>query len=149
MANKKIIIFEGVDCTGKTTLKTNFEELTKYKHVCIDRAFLSQAVYAYLRGEEKEANEWLEIFVSSASKSSFEYVIVLCTAPTDMIKHVMFDSQHDAFDVENHCVVTLRWFSYLKALASGVQNITFSVSELQYGNWSKARAVNLQKELGL
>lgn len=41
----KIIIFEGPDCSGKTTLKRAFEKDTNYKHLCIDRMFVTSLVY--------------------------------------------------------------------------------------------------------
>lgn len=41
----KIIIFEGADCSGKSTLKRAFEKNTNYRHLCIDRMFITSIVY--------------------------------------------------------------------------------------------------------
>ena len=43
--NTKIIIFEGLDGSGKTTLIKYFNEMTGWKHFCIDRFIGSGIVY--------------------------------------------------------------------------------------------------------
>jgi hypothetical protein len=43
--NNIVVIFEGADGVGKTTAKARFEQLTGYRYACIDRWFVSQAVY--------------------------------------------------------------------------------------------------------
>lgn len=39
------VVFEGPDRVGKTTLKQNFEKITNFKYVTIDRALLTGMVY--------------------------------------------------------------------------------------------------------
>lgn len=39
------VIFEGPDRVGKTTLKENFEKITNFKYVTIDRGLLTGMVY--------------------------------------------------------------------------------------------------------
>lgn len=41
----KILIFEGIDCSGKSTIKSAFEKKTKFKHLCVDRMFVTSIVY--------------------------------------------------------------------------------------------------------
>jgi len=41
----EIIIFEGPDCSGKSTLKRAFEKKTNYRHLCVDRMFITSMVY--------------------------------------------------------------------------------------------------------
>lgn len=39
------VVFEGPDRVGKTTLKENFEKITNFKYVTIDRGLLTGMVY--------------------------------------------------------------------------------------------------------
>jgi len=41
----KIIFFDGVDCTGKSTLIQNIHEKTEFKHILIDRGPFTNMVY--------------------------------------------------------------------------------------------------------
>lgn len=41
----KIIIFEGNELTGKSTLKWEFEKSTNFLHLCVDRMFITSLIY--------------------------------------------------------------------------------------------------------
>ena len=47
----KLLIFEGADKTGKSQLMAEYNKKTRFKDVCVDRAFLSNYVYSLLRQE--------------------------------------------------------------------------------------------------
>ena len=46
------IIFEGVDKAGKTSLMKEFNKVSNFKHVCIDRAYISHYIYGIDRSSE-------------------------------------------------------------------------------------------------
>lgn len=47
MKNKRyeIIIFEGCNCSGKTTLQKSFDQITNYSYVNLDRFLISDLIY--------------------------------------------------------------------------------------------------------
>ena len=46
----KIIIYEGNECQGKSTLKKEFEKATNFRHLCVDRMFITSIVYNIFKG---------------------------------------------------------------------------------------------------
>jgi len=50
----KIIIFEGPDCSGKSTIKSALEKHTNYKHLCVDRMFITSLVYNKIINRNKD-----------------------------------------------------------------------------------------------
>jgi len=57
----KLIVFEGVDKVGKTTIHKLFDKETNYKHLTCDRLFLSYLAYCfrYKREVSKSIKTWL------------------------------------------------------------------------------------------
>ena len=57
-----IIIFEGVDKIGKTTLKKHLEKITNYKYIMIDRLYMSAIVYEELKKRKNDIDYYLRSF---------------------------------------------------------------------------------------
>jgi len=70
----KLIFFEGIDKSGKSTLRRNFELQNNYQYVCHDRSILSQLVYNKVYKREHD-NDILYKISKDICKHS---VIVLC-----------------------------------------------------------------------
>lgn len=47
-----MILFEGMDKSGKTTLYKAFNEATNYKYLCCDRYYLSYIAYSIIRNKD-------------------------------------------------------------------------------------------------
>lgn len=76
-----LVIFEGMDKTGKTTLVKEFNEITGYKHIVIDRGPVSSYVYddIYKRGC-RDSYEGFERAICS-----IKHLVVLCIASKSTI----------------------------------------------------------------
>lgn len=81
-----LIIFEGVDKTGKTTIKDAFNKATKFKYVVLDRLTTSSKVYNEIY--KRDRKDYYENFESSIAKN-FSTMVVLCESDTeDIIKRL-------------------------------------------------------------
>ena len=79
-----LIIFEGPDKTGKSSIIDYFRKMTDFKHVVIDRAFISSAVYNIKFGRNYNCLHYIEQLKQISSK--VKVLIVLCIADIDVIK---------------------------------------------------------------
>ena len=77
-----LIVFEGVDKSGKTTLKDKFNKMTNFSYVVLDRLTTSSKIYNNFF--QRDRNEYYESFERSVSES-FNVLIVLCECDTDII----------------------------------------------------------------
>lgn len=77
-----LVIFEGVDKSGKSTLLRKFLKRANYKHIVYDRGPISQAVFAELFGRQVDKD--LNLVISNLKK--LKNLIVLCEADCDIIK---------------------------------------------------------------
>ena len=77
-----LVIFEGVDKSGKTTLLKEFLKRSNYKHIVYDRGPISQSVFADLFG--RQADKDLNVVIYNLRK--LKNLIVLCEADCDIIK---------------------------------------------------------------
>ncbi len=78
-----LILFEGVDKSGKTTLLAEFNKLTNFKHWALDRSFISSLVYNELFGRN-DKEHYLNI--QEIVKNSFNVVIVYVESDVELIK---------------------------------------------------------------
>lgn len=78
-----LIVFEGVDKSGKTTLKNEFNEATNFRYVVLDRLTTSSKVYdrAFGRGRLKYYED-----VEKAFADNFNVFEVLCLCDEEKIK---------------------------------------------------------------
>lgn len=70
----KIIIFEGVDGSGKTTLKRYIDEQTNYKYIFVDRLTGSTLVYDKVTKRNNRAASILEF----EEKIKDNFVMIYC-----------------------------------------------------------------------
>ena len=77
-----LIIFEGVDKSGKTTLKDLFNKKTNFGYVVLDRLTTSSKIYNNFF--ERDRLEYYENFERSVTKS-FNVLVVLCECETEVI----------------------------------------------------------------
>lgn len=77
-----LIIFEGVDKSGKTTLKDLFNKKTNFSYVVLDRLTTSSKIYNNFF--ERDRLEYYEQFERSV-KRSFNVLVVLCECETETI----------------------------------------------------------------
>lgn len=75
MAVPLIVVLEGADETGKSTILKKLGEITKNKYVIIHRAHLSNFVYAKKRGED--AKSFFEGFVRLCSIYPVSLILVI------------------------------------------------------------------------
>ena len=50
----KIIVFEGPELVGKSTLKLEFEKSTDFRHLCVDRMFITSMIYNSFKGRHAD-----------------------------------------------------------------------------------------------
>lgn len=72
---QKIILFEGLDKTGKTTLLNKFNKMNRYKYWCLDRSCFSSYVYDKLF-ERNNEKYWIDICKDLLN--SFDVKIIYC-----------------------------------------------------------------------
>ena len=62
-----IVVWEGTELVGKSTLKKEFEIATNFRHLCVDRMFITSLVYNAFKGRhadlEEEILNDLEFFI--------------------------------------------------------------------------------------
>ena len=90
-----VIIFEGVDKSGKTTLKNEFHKATNYAFVSIDRLTVSGKAYSYVfnRGDHDYLSSVEKAFVKAMPT-----LCVLCVADPSVIKRRMIDTNEQIPD---------------------------------------------------
>lgn len=65
-----IIVFEGNDLSGKSTLKSKFERATNFRHLCVDRMFVTSIIYNDYKNRHddlrdtlyKDLDKFIEVF---------------------------------------------------------------------------------------
>lgn len=77
-----LIIFEGVDKSGKTTLKDKFNKKTNFDYVVLDRLTTSSKIYNNFFNRDRL--EYYNRFERSILES-FNVLVVLCECDTNLI----------------------------------------------------------------
>lgn len=80
---QKIIIFEGVDKSGKTTLLNKFNKETNFKYWVMDRSIISSLVYNELF---KRKDEEYYIDILETMLENFDILFIYCYADIKDIK---------------------------------------------------------------
>ena len=90
-----IVIFEGFDKTGKSTLKAAFDKATDYKYTTIDRFTFSNRFYDIYFGRQSDEryDSYAEDVLSVLSRNN--YVVVYCVASTfDIVqRHIIANEE--------------------------------------------------------
>lgn len=132
MASKPIlIVFEGVDKSGKSTLIKRFNKKTNFKYVVLDRFTTSSKVYDHFFGRDRT-----EYYNDIEIKANMNYnlLIVYCYAPIEVIKERLEAANEklpkelsNIKEVKKHFEHTLK----LRSNFTNVLNIDTSEDELK------------------
>ena len=82
----RIIIFEGNEAVGKSTLKSKFELATNFKHLCIDRMFVTSLVYNNFKKRHQDLDSVIRNDLDQFIKT-FNPLFVYLTSDLDIIKN--------------------------------------------------------------
>lgn len=91
--NKPIlIIFEGVDKSGKTTIKDRFNKKTNFGYVVLDRLTTSSKIYNEFFGRDRLGyyNE-----VENSVIKAFNVLVVLCECDTEIISRRLSNANEE------------------------------------------------------
>lgn len=90
MSKPILIIFEGCDKTGKTTLSKEFNKITNHKYLVLDRFIISDIVYdiAFNRKYDNNTNKYNSYKILS---ESFDIVIILCKSNVETIHKRLYE----------------------------------------------------------
>ena len=96
MNNNFLIVFEGIDRSGKTSLMSAFNKLTGYAHPCVDRLYASHAFYAYDR-TNNISNLMDLVYKHGATicDSDITYINVNVTCDKESWEKRMDDTKHE------------------------------------------------------
>ena len=138
----RIIIFEGIDCAGKTTLKKEFEIATNFEHVCVDRFFLTSIIYNKVfkrhvsQEQELERQLWKFLFMFHPLvvilQPQFEIVLKRIKERGDWVLKKEKDAKliHHEYDKFIAANGTLSPFLVLKGNYKVEENVTLILEKL-------------------
>lgn len=87
-----IIIWEGLDRSGKTSTKKAFEELTNYKFICVDRMYITAICYEKIKNRNNNLNYYREQF--EKLQSVFKVLVIyIRMSDTEIIKKRLVDEK--------------------------------------------------------
>jgi len=92
------IIFEGVDKSGKTSLMKEFNKVSNFKHVCIDRAYISHYIYGIDRNSEVDNLVRLSVLMNTMNNIP-GLVIVYVEASEECIDLRCLQSNEPKFNI--------------------------------------------------
>lgn len=95
----KLIVIEGIDRAGKTTLMSCINKLTNYKHCVIDRGIISTLAYGLIYERDFETICSLTELEKEFSKIK-NHLIIYVDCDTDVIQQRINDTQHEYVDIE-------------------------------------------------
>ena len=87
-----LIIFEGVDKVGKTTIRDRFNKKTNFGYVVLDRLTTSSKIYNRFFGRDRLG--YYEL-VEDALIRAFNVLIVLCECDTEIILKRLEDAKEE------------------------------------------------------
>lgn len=78
-----LVIFEGQDETGKSSIAREFNKLSKFMHTVVDRGFISTSAYSIKFGRGNALDPLISLVKIA---KHINVLIVLCTSSVDCIK---------------------------------------------------------------
>lgn len=110
-----LVVFEGPDGAGKTLLMREFNEATNYKHVAVDRMYLSHMVYArcFRRATCKTDIDAQAVFKDFLR--SMKPLIVYMTASVEVLNERIKSRGENPADGPDPIFVMDLYSSYIKA----------------------------------
>ena len=104
-----IIVFEGVDKSGKTTLLNEFNKKTNFKYIVLDRFTTSSKVYnsRFCR----DTNDYMYYLnVEKVFYNNFDVIIVYCFTSQDIVIDRLKEAKEELpFELENIELVDSRF----------------------------------------
>lgn len=87
-----IVVFEGVDKSGKTSVRDRFNSITDFKYIVIDRLTTSSKVYNKIFGRDryKYYDE-----IERRIKDAFNVIIVICKCDDRIIKQRLKNAKEE------------------------------------------------------
>lgn len=96
MNDSILIVFEGIDRSGKSSLMEAFNKHTNYLYPCVDRLYVSHAYYQFKRTDDVGLlSDAIQHYGNSLCDGSIKYINVLCSCDYDIWKKRMEDTDHD------------------------------------------------------
>lgn len=121
MANKPIlVVFEGVDKSGKTTLLNLFNRKTNFKYVVLDRFTTSSKVYDYFYGRERFG---YYNHVEVLAEEDYNILVVYCHAPSEMIRDRLRQANETLPKELSNIGEVKMYFEYILDYASIFSNV--------------------------
>jgi thymidylate kinase len=93
-----IVILEGLDKTGKTTVKLELEKQTKYKHMVVDRLWMSYLSYAKLNKRRISIDD----VKRTIPEDKNNVLIIYLTCLPQMLQARLISAGHELIDIEAH-----------------------------------------------
>jgi len=86
MSKPKLVIFEGCDKSGKTTLYQKYRRATLWKPLCLDRFILSNLAYDIFYARKRDENYCVCNLINTLVDMTqlFKIYIVLCTVDSSI-----------------------------------------------------------------
>ena len=148
------VLFEGVDCSGKSTLRAQFEKFTRYKYVTMDRGHISVFVYGTERFRtavkamrdadillcQKTTLDLLDL-CGTLENMQDHLVIVRVVASDNTIMSRVGATQHQPFDLATHKALFALAFDTLHTIAPNVSIIEINTSVVDYSHDNAINAI--------
>lgn len=99
MNKYKIILLEGTDCAGKTTFFRQINKNTSFRHIIIDRSFLSSIVYNSVMKRNEDIEEELRVDLENMLHKDNCYLVLL--SPSLKCIQARFEQRGDWMIKEN------------------------------------------------
>jgi len=90
---KKLVIFEGPDKSGKSTLYQAYRKATDYQPLVIDRWIGSQIVYDSIWGREDKSKDWHKH--EKELEALYDVYLVVVTAPVSTLRRRITKDETD------------------------------------------------------
>jgi len=122
----KLIVFEGIDKSGKSTLARAFNKATNYKHMTVDRLFMSQIAYSIIYKRARcidSVRQFIEKF------QAHEILIVYIKANKDIIEKRLDKINHEFINIERDQIVFDTVYEYINCDKMIVDTSNKSIEE--------------------
>lgn len=92
----KMVVFEGVDKSGKTTLMNIFKKKTNFEHLVVDRFTGSAIVYDKIYNRPDRRQEYLN--AEKSLSKEIDMYLVYCRLPISDVVRRLKEHDHEAVD---------------------------------------------------
>jgi thymidylate kinase len=108
----KIVILEGVDRCGKTTMQQEINKQTKYKHIVVDRGPIGFKAYCEIFGRpEKLFRKYNKLEWDLAQLMKDEILVIYIDCATDVLIERCLQTSHEIVDFDLHKSIYEKYFN--------------------------------------